>query len=143
MNNTNWPLLLTATTIVFGGVTIFGAIQLLSLARLLKHGVMVTGEISKVTRYREQGIRNSENRSDLYSVSVRYLINDHEYNIDIPLDTNPPFYTQGKSVPVYYYRDRPERGRVVCAREFVKWLILTLAPFTTVAALFFIWIRVT
>jgi hypothetical protein len=56
--------------------------------------------------------------------------------IAVPVDTNPPFYSEGKSVPVYYFPDQPEKGRVVSFREYAKWGIFLIVSLGIIIGLF-------
>jgi len=35
----------------------------------------------------------------------------------------PALYRVGQAVPIYYFADNPQNGRLVTPREFVKWSI--------------------
>jgi hypothetical protein len=37
---------------------------------------------------------------------------------------SPALYREGQEVPVYYFAGSPGNGRVVTAREFVKWIVV-------------------
>jgi len=140
MSETNWPLLLGVMTVVFGGVAILGTIQIATLRRYRTRGRFTRGVVSNVIRY-ESG--SPGHREYWYTVRVKYYAADREYEIAVPVDTNPAFYTEGKNVPVYYFPDRPEKGRVVCLREYVKWLMMVVVSLSVVVGLFAIWFRQT
>ncbi|MCA9139951.1 MAG: DUF3592 domain-containing protein [Planctomycetales bacterium] len=105
---------------VLGIPAIFASVQLFLLMRIKKRGQKVTGvvRVMKVTTRKRDG--NNTN----YAAEASYKFDGKTYRTRMPMETTPSFYRDGETVPVFLYPDRPRKGRVVCRREYAKFILV-------------------
>jgi hypothetical protein len=133
MEKTNWPLLLSVVGVVFGGFGLFCLHQVLTLVRYARRGQRAEGRVSKVERHESGGGRSG--RSVSYHVTVAYEVGGRSFEIGPAMGSNPPLYRKDERLPVYYFPERPAEARLVCRREYGKWLLFMLACFALVGAI--------
>ena len=126
MEESNWTGLIALSSVVFGGVILVCVAQMVVMYRYSRDGIRVTGIVDKVSAQSTSSRYPDSGPSTHYSADIRYIVDEKKYTIRPPADTNPPFYKKGQRVPVYFYADRPDRGRVVCFREYAKWLAISI-----------------
>jgi hypothetical protein len=112
-NNTDWPVLLIGSSLVFGGIAMIG---LINIGRMLYHwryGRRVMGKVSRLNTHDDDG--------DTYTASVEYEVGECRFVVSTVGGVSPTMYRVGERVPVYYFDGRPAKGRIVTLREAAQW----------------------
>ena len=107
-------------TTALGAPALAAIVQLVLLRRLKRRGMHVPGVVSVISA----GFQSRDGDFNRYVAEAQFEVDGREFRITLPMYTRPSFYNDGEVVPVYYYPDRPERGRVVCLREYMKYILM-------------------
>jgi hypothetical protein len=119
-----------ACSLVGSALAIAGLVRLVVLAWLRSNGVRAIGRVVRLER-----ARYTTTGQLPYTPVAEFEANGRQYEARGSA-CFPPLYREGDSVPVYYPRDRPDRGQIVTGRESaVAWLALAIGVVFGFAAL--------
>ena len=116
MQNTDWPVLLLGGSVVFGGMALIGLGNIGRMLYFRCYGRRVMAKVARINRH-------EGTEGDTFTIDVEYKVGEHRFTVSTSVSMSPLLYRVGERIPVYYFVERPEKGKIVTLRESVVWLL--------------------